>query len=166
MSVRRVVADVALVVTLIALVACTSGSSSSSGPLEGSFGRFDGSTTSFTAFRGKPVVMNFFSSTCIPCQSEMPALEQVHQTLGDEVTFLGMDVQDTVEGGKAFVATVGITWELGRDPNAEILQGQVRGTVLPTTVILDRDGKIVFTHAGPLDVGGLTNVLRDKHLIK
>ena len=165
MSVRRAVADVVLVVTLIALTACSSGSSGSSGPLEGSFGRFDGSTTSFTAFRGKPVVMNFFSSTCIPCQSEMPALDKVHQTLGDQVTFLGMDVQDTVEGGKAFVATVGITWELGRDPDAAILQGMVRGTGLPTTVVLDRDGKIVFTHLGPLDVGGLTNVLRDKHLI-
>ena len=134
-------------------------------PLDATFKRFDGTTASFAAYRGKPVVVNFFSSTCLPCQTEMPALEHVHQTLGDQVTFLGMDVQDTVEGGKAFVDTVGITWELGRDPDAAILQGAVGGVGLPTTVVLDRDGRIVFTHLGPLDVAGLTKQLRDHHLI-
>ena len=166
MSARRAIVAVALATALIALVACTSGGGASDKPLDATFRRFDGSTTSFAAYRGKPVVVNFFSSTCVPCQSEMPALERVHQTLGDQVTFLGMDVQDTVEGGKAFVETVGITWELGRDPDAAVLQGVVRGTGLPTTVVLDRDGKIVFTHLGQLDVDGLTQQLRDHHLIK
>ena len=95
----------------------------------------------------------------------MPALEKVHRTLGDQVTFLGMDVQDTVEGGKAFIDTVGITWELGRDPDGAVLQDLVRGVGLPTTVVLDRDGRIAFTHLGPLDVAGLTSQLRDHHLI-
>ena len=165
MSARRAIVAVALVTTLVALAACSGGGTSDK-PLDATFRRFDGSTTSFAAYRGKPVVVNFFSSTCVPCQSEMPALERVHQTLGDQVTFLGMDVQDTVEGGKAFVETVGITWELGRDPDAAVLQGVVRGTGLPTTVVLDRDGKIVFTHLGQLDVDGLTQQLRDHHLIK
>jgi hypothetical protein len=95
----------------------------------------------------------------------MPALEAVHRTLGDQITFLGMDVQDTVEGGKAFVDTVGITWELGRDPDAAILQGALGGVGLPTTVVLDRNGAVVFSHLGPLDVAGLTKTLRDNKLI-
>ena len=96
---------------------------------------------------------------------KLPALEKVHQTLGDQVTFLGMDVQDTVEGGRAFVGTVGITWELGRDPDAAILQGVVGGVGLPTTVVLDRAGKVVFSHLGAVDVGGLTGQLREHQLI-
>lgn len=166
MSVRRGIVAVALATALVAVAACTGGGGGGDKPLDATFRRFDGSTTSFAAFRGKPVVVNFFSSTCVPCQSEMPALERVHQSLGDQVTFLGMDVQDTVEGGKAFIETVGITWELGRDPNAEVLQGVVRGTGLPTTVVLDPEGRIVFTHLGALDVDGLTKQLRDHHLIK
>ena len=154
------------IVLALALIACGGGGGGrAGGPLDATFKRFDGTTGTFQEYRGKPVVVNFFSSTCIPCQTEMPALEKVHQTLGDQVTFLGMDVQDTVEGGKAFVQTVGITWELGRDPDAAILQGAVGGVGLPTTVVLDRQGRVAFSHLGPLDVGGLTSQLRDHQLI-
>src|SRR4051812_29609950 len=112
------------------------------------------------------MVVNFFSSTCVPCVAEMPALEQVHRQVGDQVTFLGLNVQDTVDGGKAFVESTGVTWELGRDPDAAILQEVVHGVGLPTTVILDAEGRIVFSHLGKLDdPKDLTQVLKDKHLI-
>jgi cytochrome c biogenesis protein CcmG/thiol:disulfide interchange protein DsbE len=153
-------------VAIATLVACGDGGGAANGkPIDASFERFDGTTASFVSYRGKPVVANFFSSTCAPCRTEMPALENVHRSLGDQVTFLGMDVQDTVEGGKAFIDTVGITWELGRDPDGAVLQKLVKGIGLPTTVVLDRDGRISFTHLGPLDVPGLTGELRDHHLI-
>jgi thiol-disulfide isomerase/thioredoxin len=166
-STFRTMRRLLVVVTAALLVACSSGGHGgrAGGPLDATFKRFDGTTGTLAEYRGKPVVMNFFSSTCIPCQTEMPALETVHRTLGDQVTFLGMDVQDTVDGGKAFVATVGITWELGRDPDAAILQGAVGGVGLPTTVVLDRKGAVVFSHLGPLDVAGLTKTLRDNKLI-
>jgi len=156
-----------LAVAVLAVTACSGGGGSgrAGGPLDATFKRFDGTTGTLAEYRGRPVVMNFFSSTCIPCQTEMPALEQVHRTLGDQVTFLGLDVQDTAEGGEAFVKTVGITWELGRDPDAAILQGKVGGIGLPTTVVLDRQGGVAFKHLGALDVGGLTGELRDHKLI-
>ena len=76
-------------------------------------------------------------------------------------------MQDTVDGGKAFVDTVGITWNLGRDPDASILQGAMGGVALPTTVFLDAQGRIVFSHLGKLDQPDqLTQLLRDHHLIK
>jgi len=161
--VRRVVVALALGALLIA---CSGGSDGPSAPVDASFTRFDGSTGTLAQYRGKPVVVNFFSSTCVPCVAEMPALEQVHRALGDQVTFLGLNVQDTVEGGKAFVESTGITWELGRDPDASILQGVMHGTALPTTVVLDADGRIVFSKLGKLDEPEeFTQVLKDKHLI-
>ena len=160
--VRRVV----LLFVLVAFTACSSGSDNSFGVIDATYKRYDGTTGTLAEYRGKPVVVNFFSSTCIPCQTEMPALEKVHKTLGDQVTFLGMDVQDTAEGGEAFVKTVGITWELGRDPTAAILQDQLKATKLPTTALLDRTGKVVLVHEGPLDVDKLTGELRDHKLIQ
>src|SRR5579885_785309 len=56
----------------------------------------DGSSRSFADLRGTPVVVNFFSSTCVPCVAEMPALEAVNQSLGGAVHFVGIDPQDTV----------------------------------------------------------------------
>ena len=126
--------------------------------------RFDGSQASTRDYRGKPVVVNFFSSTCVPCQTEMPALEQVHRKAGDKVAFLGLDVQDTVASGKAFVESVGVTWDMGRDPDASILQG-LGGTALPTTVLLDANGKIVYQHLGTLDVDELDKQLREHGFI-
>ena len=156
-----------VVIAVVVITACSSsGGGRAGGPIDATFKRFDGTTGTLAEYRGKPVVMNFFSSTCIPCQSEMPALEKVHQSLGDQVTFLGMDVQDTVEGGEAFVKTVGITWELGRDPTAAILQEQLKATKLPTTALVDRTGKVVLVHEGPLDVDKLTGELRDHKLIQ
>jgi hypothetical protein len=76
-----------------------------------------------------------------------------------------MDVQDTVEGGKAFIDTIGITWELGRDPDGALLQKLVQVVGLPTTIVLDRDGRIAFTHLGPLEVESLTGQLRDHGLV-
>jgi thiol-disulfide isomerase/thioredoxin len=134
-------------------------------PLDATFERFDGTSGTLAQYRGKPLLVNFFSSTCLPCRTEMPALEQVHGTLGAQMTFLGIDVQDTVEGGKAFIDTVGITWELGRDPDGEVLQATFGGTRLPTTTVLDAEGKIAFTSVGPLDVEHLTQKLRENHLI-
>ena len=153
-----------LAVALLTAIACTSGSSSK--PIDAKFVRFDGASANIADYRGKPVVMNFFSSSCQPCITEMPALEQVHRAVGDQVVFLGMDVQDTVAGGKAFIDTVGITWELGRDPDAAVLQGVVKGVGLPTTVILDAQGRIAYSHLGKLDdPKELTQILRDHHLI-
>ncbi|HEX4819774.1 MAG TPA: TlpA disulfide reductase family protein [Acidimicrobiales bacterium] len=155
-----------LAVVLLALVACSSSNEPAFGVIDAHYKRFDGTTGSLADYRGKPMVVNFFSSTCVPCQTEMPALEKVHRTLGDQVTFLGMDVQDTVEGGQAFVKTVGITWELGRDPTASIMQDQLKATRLPTTALLDRNGKVVLVHEGALDVDKLTGELRDHQLIQ
>jgi thiol-disulfide isomerase/thioredoxin len=157
---------IGVVLLIAALIGCSdSGAKSASSPIDATFKRFDGTTGTFAEYRGKPVVVNFFSSTCVPCQTEMPALERVKQNLGDQVTFLGMDVQDTDTSGHAFVETVGITWELGLDPDGSILQQLVHDVGLPTTVILDRQGRIVVTHLGALDVSTLTQQLRDHQLI-
>ena len=163
MSLRR---SLIAAVALALLVGCGSDDADSGAKqLDATFERFDGTTGRFSEYLGKPVVVYFFSSTCTPCRTEMPAFEQVHRSLGDTVVFLGMNVQDTVEGGKAFAESVGITWELGRDPNGAILQGEIGGVGLPTTAVLDPEGRLVYVHLGPLDANELTKQLRDRSLI-
>ena len=159
---------VTLVAALAIVVAGCSGGGGESGrpgqPLNDSFPRLDGTTASFADYRGTPVVVNFFSSTCHPCLTEMPALEQVHQQLGSQVRFLGMNAEDTVDDGKAIVAQTGVTWDIGRDPNDELLQ-RLGGIGLPTTFLLDRDGRVVFSHTGALTADDLQKALRDHKLI-
>jgi thiol-disulfide isomerase/thioredoxin len=153
------------VLVCVALVACTSaggGSGRAGGPLDASFFKLDGTQSSFATYRGTPVVVNFFSSTCVPCVTEMPALQKLHEQIGDKVAFLGMDVQDTVPSATAFVATVKVTWDIGRDPDGSILQKQLGGVGMPTTAVLDRDGNVVQKWLGQVDIAELTQVLKDK----
>jgi thiol-disulfide isomerase/thioredoxin len=155
---RRVIGVSIACALVLAFTACSGGRSSPK-TLDAPFSRFDGSQASIHDYRGKPLLVNFFSSTCVPCQTEMPALEQVHRKAGSQIAFLGLDVQDTVDSGKAFVETVGVTYDMGRDPDASILQS-IGGTALPTTVLLDSNGKIVYQHLGKLDVNELDKQLR------
>ncbi len=85
---------------------------------------------------GKPLVVNFWSSTCAPCRAEMPDLEAVYQDLGDEVAFLGVDVTDTEQAGAEMVRSTGVTYPNARDPKAEIM-GSYGGIALPRTVLVD-----------------------------
>jgi len=112
------------------------------------------------AGRGTPVVLNFWSSTCAPCLNEMPAIESVSQQLGERVTVLGIDSQDTVESGQKMVEQTGVTYRNARDPRGEI--GTVFGALaLPRTVLIDGDGTIVAMHSGELDEAGFVKLLGD-----
>lgn len=112
---------------------------------------------------GTPVVLNFWSSTCIPCLKEMPSFEQVSQELDGKVTFLGVDVVDTEADGKKMVARTGVTYRNARDPRSEIFS-VFGGIALPRTVLIDGDGTVVATHSGELDADGLRDLLADNGL--
>ena len=115
---------------------------------------FDGSTTSLAAHAGKPMVVNFWASSCAPCIEEMPAFEAVHQDLGDDVTFVGLAVTDGETPARALAERTGVSYDLGFDPLGQIIIGS-GGVVLPTTVFVAADGTILETHHKVLDQAGL-----------
>src|SRR5262245_39959239 len=110
--------------------------------------------------RGKPVVLNFWASTCTPCITEMPDLERVHQDFGDKVTFLGLQVQDGIENGKEMVEKTGVRYPIGRDTYGEVLR-ELGGRGLPTTVVVAADGTVkAFYNGSQVSAAELTDVLR------
>jgi peroxiredoxin len=125
----------------------------------------DGSTAALSSLQGTPVVVNFWSSTCAPCLSEMPDLEAVHAEMGDSVAFLGIDVTDTVEAGRAMVQRTGVTYPNARDPQGRVL-GRFGGVALPRTVLIDAEGTIVATHDGALDADELKDLLDDAGVVR
>lgn len=108
---------------------------------------FDGTEASVADYAGTPLVVNFFASWCVPCVREMPDFEQVHQDLGDEVAFLGMNMQDSVTRGRELVDETGVTYDIGRDPDGSLL-AQFGGVAMPTTVLVAADGTIVRVLSG------------------
>lgn len=125
------------------------------------FTTFDGEEVALSSLRGTPVVVNFFASTCVPCIEEMPALEEVHQELGDQVTFLGLAMQDRPEDALELVERTGVTYRTAQDKDASVITA-LGGTVLPTTVLLDAEGEVVALHNGELDAEVLRRLLADE----
>ena len=126
------------------------------------FVTFDGQEVPLSNLQGTPTVVNFFSSTCTPCITEMPAFEEVYQELGDEqVAFLGLAVADRADDALALVDETGVTYPTAQDPETSVFT-ELGGSVLPTTVLLDADGEIVATHHGELDADELRAFLADE----
>jgi thiol-disulfide isomerase/thioredoxin len=118
-----------------------------------------GGTVRLSAFRGRPVVINFWSSSCAPCQKESPAIAQVARAVGDKVTFIGIDTADVRSAAIAFVKKKHVTYDVAYDP-----QGNTAGLYhvpgLPETFFLARSGKqIVGLQLGALTAPHLTAIL-------
>jgi thiol-disulfide isomerase/thioredoxin len=165
---------VSTVLALIAAVAVvvlggddgSSGKNSSVGeavdPDEATFTEFDGDVVPLSSLRGTPVVVNFFASFCTPCITEMPAFESVHQALGDQVTFLGLAVADRTDEAQDLVERTKVTYRTAQDRDASVIEALGGGTHLPTTVLLDADGKVVARHLGQLDADELRDLLAEE----
>ena len=123
---------------------------------------FDGQKTTLAARtgNGRATVVNFFSTTCTPCITEMPAFERVHRRRHD-VSFIGIDVQDQVGPGKQLIKRTGITYDALRDPPADLLRA-VGGVGLPTTLLIDADRRVVAAHTGALTEGALRKLIDSK----
>jgi cytochrome c biogenesis protein CcmG/thiol:disulfide interchange protein DsbE len=108
---------------------------------------------------GRPVVLNFWASWCMPCFEEHPVLVRAARDLGSDVQFLGVVYEDEEQRIHDFLGRQGSSYPSLLDPDARtaIAYG-VFG--VPETFFIDRQGKIVAKHVGPLDDETLLKDLR------
>lgn len=97
---------------------------------------------------GKPMVINFWFSTCEPCKREMPALSAAAQKYADKVDFIGINPNDTQESAQAFLKKYNITYANYLDNGDQLAEAGV--ATLPATFFLDVNGTIISRHTGEL----------------
>jgi cytochrome c biogenesis protein CcmG/thiol:disulfide interchange protein DsbE len=110
---------------------------------------------------GRPIVVNFFASWCAPCVAEMPDLQAVSEEVAGEVAFLGLAVRDREDDTLDLVEETGVTYDIGRDPERDIVLA-FEGLAMPTTAFVDADGIITSVHSGELDAAELRTRIDDE----
>lgn len=102
----------------------------------------DGTTTSLgEVFDGRPMLVNLWASNCESCITEMPLLEQA-QDDNPDVDFVGVATQDDPKAAARLAKQTKITYPWMLDPTGELYY-EARGTAMPTTILIDADGKVV-----------------------
>jgi cytochrome c biogenesis protein CcmG, thiol:disulfide interchange protein DsbE len=114
---------------------------------DASYQGFDGTAATLAGLHGRPLVLNFWSATCIPCRTEMPALQRIHHQEGDQVTFLGIDTGDGVTVGRDAARQTGVDYALASDPQSRVA-ARLGVVALPTTVVVAPNGTVTQVHVG------------------
>jgi thiol-disulfide isomerase/thioredoxin len=120
----------------------------------------DGEVVTLSELRGKTVLVNIFASWCGPCRAEAPHLVQVDNELGEEVIFVGLNLQESTEAVAGFRDDFLIDFPLVLNEDGA-LTSIYQPIGLPTSWIIDEQGVVRYVHAGPVTADLLRTALSD-----
>jgi thiol-disulfide isomerase/thioredoxin len=156
------VAALVLAVALALIVTLAGGQAKKAGPppLAKSFSLPElgqpGDRVSLAAYRGQPLIINFFASWCAPCQRETPMLARFYLAMHGRVRMLGIDSNDEAAAALRFVHKTGVRYPVGFDPFPATTTTSYGVLALPQTFFLNARHQIVMHVLGPVTTKDLT----------
>jgi cytochrome c biogenesis protein CcmG/thiol:disulfide interchange protein DsbE len=100
----------------------------------------DGAAFDLAALRGRPVIVNFWGPTCVPCRSEFPLFKaKLTQHAADGLVVVGVLMADPPDLARTFIADEDATWATVADPDGAI-KGAYRVAARPQSYFIDRAG--------------------------
>ena len=126
----------------------------------------EGDSLSLSTYLGKIVVINVWGSWCGPCRAETPDLARAARQYAQKgVRFVGVDTRDNVTAAKAFTKRYDVPYPSVVDEDGQLLLGFrliIPTAVVPTTLVIDREGKVAARVIGPITNRTLKGILDDE----
>ena len=123
-------------------------------PVEAKGDDLDGSPLDLADYRGKVVVLNVYASWCPPCRTEMPTVVQLADHADPaQVAYLGVNIRDNESAARAFGDNAGVAFPSFADPSSAVLlslSDKLGPYSLPSTVVLDREGRVAALVLGKI----------------
>lgn len=124
---------------------------------------FSGAKVTPADFQGKVSILNFWFAGCAPCRVEAPVLEELHQEFKDQgVQFFGVNLRDEKPTAEAFEKTFNLTYPSFDDKDGGVLlsvSGLVPPGAVPTTLVLDKQGRVASRVLGEIEKGTLKSLI-------
>lgn len=112
--------------------------------------------------RGRVVWVNFWTTSCVPCRTEMPAMQKVADRYADEgLTIVGVDVGEGTDSVQEFVDELGVTYPIVMDFDSTIFSRYSPLFGVPRHYFVGRDGKIVVARIGELQPEEMEPLVRE-----
>ncbi|MDQ2698729.1 MAG: TlpA family protein disulfide reductase [Actinomycetota bacterium] len=126
----------------------------------------DGGTFDSADVLGDVTVVNFWYAGCAPCRAEAPILDDVSQQFaGEGVTFVGVNVRDQPGTAASFEESYGVTYPSILDVESGTAQlafaGPVPPAAVPTTIVLDQEGRVAARVLGQLSEASILESIID-----
>ena len=101
-----------------------------------------------TSLQGKVVLLDFWASWCDPCKASFPVMERLHQQFGPQgLVILAVNVDENKNDMTDFLKKNAVTFAVVRDATQKLVE-KVGIATMPSTFLIDRQGKVRFMHSG------------------
>ena len=118
----------------------------------------DGKKIDSSELIGKPLILNFWYSTCEPCRREMPVLAASADTHSATVRFVGINMNDSIETATAFAEKYNVLYDIMFDSSGSFISDLGVATA-PMTLFVDAQGIIVDQVAGEITADKLESLI-------